>query len=198
MMQHWNKQKTQPMLTDMLPSPPSMEQNFQCFQWEIFPFVLRCSTVWSHWCLALKDNVAYDRKRRESSGRRLLLSWSDLLVSLAIAISTLHTTKIQLPYSEEDTVFQEGNTGNRYFIQRHLRHEPYCGSCRPWYMWYMSCFKGKLFSFPQDDLPEYLSSYFHKQHSLFMGHCCLSDHPWVLSRIAHSRNACSRTECALN
>lgn len=102
---------------------------FQCFQWEIFPVVLRCSTVWSHWCLALKDNVAYDRKRRDSSGGRLLPSWSDLFLSFAIAISTLHTMEIKLPYSEEDTVLQEGNIGNRYLIQGHLRHEPYCSSC---------------------------------------------------------------------
>lgn len=28
MMQHWKEQKTEPVLTDMLPSPPSMEQDF--------------------------------------------------------------------------------------------------------------------------------------------------------------------------
>lgn len=116
MVQHWNKQKTQPMLTDMLPSPPSMEQDFQCFQREIFPVALRCSTVWSHWCLALKDTVAYDRKRRESSGGRLLLSWSYLLVSLAIA--NFYSSH----YGNKITLFWRGHSFTRRKYRQQVLH----------------------------------------------------------------------------
>lgn len=51
--------------------------------------------------LVLRDKMVCVIKRRDSSGVWPLPGGTDLIVSLAIAISTRHTREIKLPYSEE-------------------------------------------------------------------------------------------------
>lgn len=51
--------------------------------------------------LALTDKMVCVIKRRDSSGVWLQPGGTDLNVSLAIPISTLHTREIKLSYSEE-------------------------------------------------------------------------------------------------
>lgn len=103
-MRHWKEQNTQPALLAMLPPPPSMGQDFfivsngRFFLWVVSSDVQVCCPTGD---LSLIDNMICATKRGDSSGVWPLPQETELIVSLAIAISTLHTREIKLPSSEE-------------------------------------------------------------------------------------------------
>lgn len=129
----------------MLQPPPSMGQDFfivsngRFFLWVVSSDVQLC---WPTGDLSLIDNMICATKRGDSSGVWPLPQETELIVSLAIAISTLHTREIKLPSSEERIGKQDkmGTVQNSLsftwgkwrqqcqedastFIQGHLRQE---------------------------------------------------------------------------